>query len=96
MKMIIVSFFLSFLFACIGPTVIAAARRHRNLLGIFLLNLFAGWTGVGWLAALIWSVAAGREKDSGGASSGIVALLVIMTIVAALYGTFGMYMVGVL
>ncbi len=38
------------------PTIIALARHHRNALAIFLLNFFAGWTFLGWIAALIWSV----------------------------------------
>jgi hypothetical protein len=38
------------------PTIIAAAMHNYHLLPIFLLNLFAGWTGFGWLGALIWAV----------------------------------------
>lgn len=37
------------------PAIIAAARGH-NALAIFLLNLFFGWTVIGWFWALIWSV----------------------------------------
>jgi hypothetical protein len=37
------------------PTVIALARGHLSTLAIFLLNLFLGWTLLGWLIALIWS-----------------------------------------
>lgn len=40
------------------PTFISAKRNHPNGTGIFLLNLFLGWTFIGWLAALIWSVSA--------------------------------------
>lgn len=29
---------------------------HRNASGIFLLNLFLGWTLVGWVIALVWAV----------------------------------------
>ena len=36
------------------PTVIALARGHLSTLAIFLLNLFLGWTLIGWLIALIW------------------------------------------
>ena len=38
------------------PTIIAFARNHKNKIGIFLLNLLAGWTFLGWVGALIWSV----------------------------------------
>jgi hypothetical protein len=37
------------------PTIIAALRNSRNILGIFLLNLFLSWTGIGWIIALIWA-----------------------------------------
>jgi hypothetical protein len=37
------------------PTVIALARGHLSTLAIFLLDLFFGWTVIGWLFALIWS-----------------------------------------
>lgn len=38
------------------PTVVAVRRRHLSTLGIFLINLFFGWTFVGWLAAMLWAV----------------------------------------
>lgn len=34
---------------------IAGARNHTNTLSIFLLNLFLGWTFLGWIGALVWS-----------------------------------------
>jgi hypothetical protein len=36
------------------PTIIAANRGH-NITGILLLNLFFGWTGIGWLAMMLWA-----------------------------------------
>jgi hypothetical protein len=38
------------------PTIIALARHAKNITGIVLLNIFAGWTFVGWVIALIWSI----------------------------------------
>ena len=38
------------------PTIIAIARRKRNTLGIFILNLLLGWSFIGWVAALVWSL----------------------------------------
>lgn len=38
------------------PTIIAIARQHPKALWIFLLNLFFGWTGIAWIAVLVWSV----------------------------------------
>lgn len=34
------------------PTIIALLRSH-NPLGVFLVNLLAGWTFFGWIAALV-------------------------------------------
>ena len=45
----------------IAPLVIAAVRDHHRLPWIGLLNLAAGWTVAGWIAALVWSVAAIRQ-----------------------------------
>jgi membrane protease YdiL (CAAX protease family) len=39
------------------PTLVGLHRR--NALAIFILNLFLGWTVIGWVAALIWSVLKG-------------------------------------
>ena len=38
------------------PLLIATAIDHKNRIAIGLLNLFLGWTGLGWLGALIWAV----------------------------------------
>lgn len=37
------------------PTIIAANRGHE-VAGILLLNLFFGWTVIGWFALLLWSL----------------------------------------
>ncbi len=40
------------------PSIIALARSKRDILSIFLLNLFLGWTFIGWVVALVWAVKA--------------------------------------
>jgi Na+/H+-dicarboxylate symporter len=40
------------------PTIIASSRHLHERTGIFLLNLFLGWTFIGWIIALIWAIAA--------------------------------------
>jgi hypothetical protein len=45
--------FLYFLPAILG-------RDKSDATGIFLLNLFLGWTLIGWVAAFIWAIAADR------------------------------------
>jgi hypothetical protein len=37
------------------PFIVALARSKRDVLGIFLLNFFLGWTVIGWVVALIWA-----------------------------------------
>jgi len=39
------------------PALIALLRQHKNRLAIFLLNFFLGWTVLGWVSSLVWSVA---------------------------------------
>ena len=38
------------------PTIIAQKRDKTNIRSIFLLNLFGGWSVLGWIIALIWAV----------------------------------------
>jgi hypothetical protein len=38
------------------PAIIAAMRSHHQTAAIVLLNLFLGWTLVGWVVALVWAV----------------------------------------
>ena len=42
------------------PTIIAASRHHHNVLGVFLVNFFLGWTVIGWVVALVWSLSQPR------------------------------------
>lgn len=44
------------------PTIIAAIRRSKGILGIILLNIFAGWTFIGWVIALIWSLVGEKSR----------------------------------
>jgi hypothetical protein len=39
------------------PGIIAAARHKRNTVSIFALNLFLGWSLIGWVIALVWALA---------------------------------------
>lgn len=44
------------------PAFLAYQRAHPQRHAIFLINLFLGWTAIGWIAALVWSVSSSREK----------------------------------
>lgn len=39
------------------PTLVAYFRQHKNIPAIFVLNLLLGWTVLGWVGSLVWSVA---------------------------------------
>jgi hypothetical protein len=57
MNLLIMLIFALFLFGVyFVPTIIAVARRRHNTLAIFILNFFLGWSLVGWVIALVWSV----------------------------------------
>ena len=45
------------------PTIIAMKRNKRNTNAICLLNLFLGWTFIGWVVALVWSAMAEDEQE---------------------------------
>ena len=55
---IIAAIFTSLFFVIVMaiPIIIALIRKHNNRVAIILLTILGGWTGVGWLGALIWSV----------------------------------------
>jgi hypothetical protein len=38
------------------PTIVG--HKHRNVLSIFLVNFFFGWTVIGWVIAMIWACSA--------------------------------------
>jgi len=48
------------------PAIIAAARRHQSWPAIAMLNFLLGWTGIFWIAALIWSLTGVRAEYGGG------------------------------
>jgi hypothetical protein len=58
-----VSLFLLFLCAYMMPTIIALSRHHRNRNAIAILDLFLGWTFVGWVIAFVWSFTAAINVD---------------------------------
>jgi hypothetical protein len=38
------------------PAIIAAVRRTHNATAILLIDLFLGWTFIGWVAALVMAI----------------------------------------
>lgn len=38
------------------PTIIACRAGHKQQVAIFFVNLFLGWSLIGWVGALVWAV----------------------------------------
>ncbi len=54
---LLVSLFLYFLPAYL-------ARNKPNFTAILLLNLFAGWTFIGWIVALVWALSSEPQRQT--------------------------------
>ena len=46
------------------PFIIAAVRNHQNKKSILLINVFLGFTSIGWLVALIWAFLDDIKKEN--------------------------------
>ena len=46
------------------PLIVASLRQHPSAVAIAALDLLAGWTVLGWLAALVWSLSATVTKTT--------------------------------
>lgn len=54
-----------FLIACYFlPTFVAALRGKLGTGGVFFVNLFLGWTVVGWFVSFIWACSGRTEADA--------------------------------
>ncbi len=45
------------------PTYEAWKRGHHQLASIAALNVFAGWTILGWVGSLVWAFAAQKARN---------------------------------
>jgi hypothetical protein len=45
------------------PAFIAMSRKHPNQLAIVVLNAVAGWTFLGWVGGLIWSLVGPKQES---------------------------------
>lgn len=48
---------LIFIGAYFIPSITAVMNKKKNKQSIFIVNLFLGWTVIGWVVALAWAVA---------------------------------------
>jgi hypothetical protein len=48
------------------PTIIAGVRHSTRWTAIFALNLFLGWTFIGWIGALVWACTSTTSMPTAG------------------------------
>lgn len=51
-----------------APAIVAGSRGHANSMSISILNLFLGWTLIGWVAALVWAYSESADKATAASS----------------------------
>ena len=44
------------------PSIIAIVKGRRNKMAIFALNILLGWTLIGWVVSLVWSLTHNPNK----------------------------------
>ena len=49
-------YFLVFCIFYFVPAINAKSRHHKNTAAIVALNLLLGWTLIGWVVAMVWSL----------------------------------------
>lgn len=50
------------LFFYFFPAIIAGSRTHNNTASITALNLFLGWTLIGWVISFVWALSKDVKK----------------------------------
>ncbi len=46
------------------PTIIAFSEKKKNTSSIAVVNIFLGWTLIGWIVALAWAVSKDKETNT--------------------------------
>ena len=46
------------------PSIVAMVRKVKNIAAIIVLNVFLGWTFLGWVGSLVWALAAEKNTSS--------------------------------
>lgn len=57
----VLGLFLLFLAGCLYFLPAIIGGKTKNAAGILLLNIFLGWTFLGWVIALIWSISSPKD-----------------------------------
>lgn len=51
------------------PSVIGVSRAHNNTAAIIVINIFLGWTFIGWVVALAWSFTHNIKANKGNSNA---------------------------
>jgi hypothetical protein len=46
------------------PSIVASGREHRDVTSLTIVNIFFGWTLLGWGICLAWAFKSGVEKTT--------------------------------
>lgn len=46
-----------------APTAVAFSRDHQNTVPVFLINVFFGWTLIGWVGSLAWACSSSVKES---------------------------------
>ena len=60
---LIVALLLLVVFFYMLPSFVASKRRHRQVKAILVVNIFLGWSFLGWVASLLWALTADVKDD---------------------------------
>ncbi len=52
-----------FLGICFLPTILALVLKRSNWPLILVVNLFLGWTGIGWIVCVLWAALGWGDKS---------------------------------
>ena len=59
-----ITFFILCLLVYFLPTIIALISGSNRKGAVFAMNLFLGWTFIGWIWALVWAVSSKRQQQN--------------------------------
>lgn len=51
------------------PTIVAFNRKSEHRVAILLVNLFLGWTLIGWVGTLVWAIVSRSENSMTGTTN---------------------------
>ena len=61
---LIMGIWLVFVVIYLAPSIIACLRGHNSAAAIFVTNFLLGWSGLGWIVALIWAFTGNTRRNT--------------------------------